>query len=833
MPSKAGNEDSLVKTLALACSTVSDPLRSSIDRSSRGHSASPDLRGELSLNTIGILELLDQDDRPAIIVDLAGDTNDTEPPLRPVFRNKSLLSCPDLITALTGTGRDQDEAAFVRFKAWALGSQVDGEGLPLPTHVYAGTRWSSLTLRKRLRIISGVTAAMLDTSASRRSIKSTSALAMDIPQPSSSLTISSLALSTAAEEADDYVGNAAFALISAPALAKIFPSITPSIDVVDDEARSTSSPFLSLDSRRISPLGVHDPMLLDTHPTIVNKHILCAQTAGNVDWFDSSSAGFCQEGPCFDWTRLPISDSMPSHIKFARSIDWEKTPLGSIEGWSPDLRQMCNLIMASPHPAAMYWGQELVVVYNEAYVMIAGQKHPALMGQRYADAWSEIWSDVKDAFAIAFHTGEATMKDDDRLFITRNDHLEETYFSWSIIPIVGGDGSIVGLYNPAFENTRRKLAERRMITLREIGEHTAPARNIKRFWGQVLAALDLNEYDIPFVMLYSVRDKTDSDALSIHSNNATANRQCVLEGTLGVPEDHPAAVSCFDLKTGMEGLGPIFREVMKTDKPALLEVGINDLPTNLLEGLGRRGFDDSCRNVVICPVHPTTGEAVLGFLVLGVNPRRPYDEDYSLFIQLLKRQLATSLASVVLLEEEIRRGQEAAKLAAVDRKELSEQLAARTQQAIESETKFTRMAEFAPVGMFIADSEGSITYCNDMWFEISQVSRDENTPDLHWMDAVNDEDREFVNKLWHDLIVDKKPQTGTFRFKSRWHGAEGLEGDRWVLLSAYPEKYEDEKLKSVFGSLTDISKQKWAEGVQKRKMEEAVELKRQQENFID
>lgn len=63
-----------------------------------------------------------------------------------------------------------------------------------------------------------------------------------------------------------------------------------------------------------------------------------------------------------------------------------------------------------------------------------------------------------------------------------------------------------------------------------------------------------------------------------------------------------------------------------------------------------------------------------------VNPRRPYDDDYNLFLQLLSRQLATSLASVVLFEEEIRRGQKAAKMAALDRIELSEQLAARTQE---------------------------------------------------------------------------------------------------------------------------------------------------------
>ncbi|TKA63419.1 hypothetical protein B0A49_11401, partial [Cryomyces minteri] len=85
--------------------------------------------------------------------------------------------------------------------------------------------------------------------------------------------------------------------------------------------------------------------------------------------------------------------------------------------------------MASPHPAAMYWGPDLIAIYNEAYVLLAGQKHPDLMGQSYAVAWAEIWDEVKDVFANAVATGEATMKDDDCLFMKRNNYLEETYFS--------------------------------------------------------------------------------------------------------------------------------------------------------------------------------------------------------------------------------------------------------------------------------------------------------------------------------------------------------------------------------------------------------------------
>ena len=65
----------------------------------------------------------------------------------------------------------------------------------------------------------------------------------------------------------------------------------------------------------------------------------------------------------FDWTRLPDSEALPNHIRFARNVDWGATSLGPIDTWCADLRQMCNLIMASPHPAAMYWGEDLVKTF--------------------------------------------------------------------------------------------------------------------------------------------------------------------------------------------------------------------------------------------------------------------------------------------------------------------------------------------------------------------------------------------------------------------------------------------------------------------------------------
>lgn len=179
------------------------------------------------------------------------------------------------------------------------------------------------------------------------------------------------------------------------------------------------------------------------------------------------------------------------------------------------------------------------------------------------------------------------------------------------VPLVGEDGAVAGLYNPAFEKTKRKIAERRMLTLREVGERSAAAREVKEFWGQVLKGLEYNEYDVPFVYMYSVSDDVDSDMSSMHSGSLAPAPQCVLEGTLGVPMGHASITSPLDLKTSEQSWAPFLRQAMRQDKPILLstEDG-NDVLSRLMGGLEFRGFGDACRSAVVCPIHPTTGESV-------------------------------------------------------------------------------------------------------------------------------------------------------------------------------------------------------------------------------
>jgi CheY-like chemotaxis protein len=89
-----------------------------------------------------------------------------------------------------------------------------------------------------------------------------------------------------------------------------------------------------------------------------------------------------------------------------REHDWSKTPLGSIENWPQSLKTSVSICLASRFPIVLYWGPELVVLYNDAYRAILGSKHPWALGQRCRDCWAEIWDTIGPMLEGVVRTGE-------------------------------------------------------------------------------------------------------------------------------------------------------------------------------------------------------------------------------------------------------------------------------------------------------------------------------------------------------------------------------------------------------------------------------------------
>ncbi|KAF2398549.1 hypothetical protein EJ06DRAFT_480218 [Trichodelitschia bisporula] len=154
------------------------------------------------------------------------------------------------------------------------------------------------------------------------------------------------------------------------------------------------------------------------------------------------------------------------------------------------------------------------------------------------------------------------------------------------------------------------------------------------------------------------------------------------------------------------------------------------------------------------------------------------------------------------------------------------------QRALESERRFARFAEIAPVAMYIIDADRRMQYCNENFLELTGYPRD-TWPEVDWNRLVYADDIPIVDSTWRTILAEKREHTAQFRLRRTWASGDGMDGHIWVQAQAHPELEADGTVRTVMGVLTDISQWKWAEGVQRERVEEALEAKRQQENFID
>src|SRR4051812_29615210 len=171
-------------------------------------------------------------------------------------------------------------------------------------------------------------------------------------------------------------------------------------------------------------------------------------------------------------TVSPISAGFDNGSELGRRVsgfDWSRTPLGPIERWPQSLKTAASLVLDSRHPMWMGWGPRATFLYNDAYVQVLGPtKHPWALGRPAEEVWAEIWDVCGPLADKVFQRGEASFADDVRLFMSRGDFLEETYYSFSYSPIRDETGNVAGLFCPSAETTHKVLNARRLRTLSEL-----------------------------------------------------------------------------------------------------------------------------------------------------------------------------------------------------------------------------------------------------------------------------------------------------------------------------------------------------------------------------
>src|SRR3954470_19424055 len=140
-----------------------------------------------------------------------------------------------------------------------------------------------------------------------------------------------------------------------------------------------------------------------------------------------------------------------------RLKDWNNTAVGNPRTWPQSLRTSINILLNSKFPMFVWWGKELVTFYNDSYIVIAGEKHPDLLGKSGKEGWAEIWDELGPLVEKVFN-GTSTWSEDLLLNMNRYGYVEETYFTFSYSPIFNDLGKVDGLFCACIETREKVLA---------------------------------------------------------------------------------------------------------------------------------------------------------------------------------------------------------------------------------------------------------------------------------------------------------------------------------------------------------------------------------------
>ncbi len=166
-----------------------------------------------------------------------------------------------------------------------------------------------------------------------------------------------------------------------------------------------------------------------------------------------------------------------------RNFDWASTALGPIDAWPYSLKTATALIMHSPVPIVMLWGEDGYMIYNDAYSVFAGGRHPSALGSKVREAWPEVASFNDNVMKVVLGGGTLAYKDQE-LTLLRNGAPEQVWMNLDYSPIFDESGKPGGVIAIVVETTERVLADRRQAfrvelndrLIRSVDSRTGPAQ---------------------------------------------------------------------------------------------------------------------------------------------------------------------------------------------------------------------------------------------------------------------------------------------------------------------------------------------------------------------
>jgi len=319
-----------------------------------------------------------------------------------------------------------------------------------------------------------------------------------------------------------------------------------------------------------------------------------------------------------------------------RALDWARTPLGPVEAWPQSLKTSVSICLQSRFALLIWWGPELVMLYNDSYVQLIGGKHPWALGSPGRKVWPEIWDVIGPMLAGVTDYGRANWADNQVLFLERHGYPEECYFTFSYSPIRDESGGVAGVFTPVYETTDRVIGERRLRTLRQLGVVSGiKAETVTEAWAAVVRVLDTNPSDLPFAAIYLFGPHPGEAPRMATLCASTTPGEEVLPFPEEIDFRSREWAACAQVAAG---------ETCVLD---LTAAGHNQLLPLLSSPSGATPVQ-----AVVVPIALRRNAVPLGFLLAGVSARKRLDEAYTDFYVQIAAETAGTIREARTIERE-------------------------------------------------------------------------------------------------------------------------------------------------------------------------------------
>ena len=127
-----------------------------------------------------------------------------------------------------------------------------------------------------------------------------------------------------------------------------------------------------------------------------------------------------------------------------RNYDWSHTTVGHHDDWPQSLRTTLGIVLESKLPMQLYWGEDLIVFYNDAFRqgLVNAGKHLIALGQKASEVWGANWDITRKPIEQAMAGSETTLTGDQLAGIFGNGKMNPNHWKYSFTPVYSETGNV-------------------------------------------------------------------------------------------------------------------------------------------------------------------------------------------------------------------------------------------------------------------------------------------------------------------------------------------------------------------------------------------------------